>query len=243
MRIAISGTANSGKSTLLKNFLAVWDKYKTPEKTYREVIAEGGLAHSTETTTDTQWSILNFMVDEMQKHTKDSNVIYDRCPLDNLAYTLWAHGKGIEGFDKKFVDKCINITKESMRQIDIIFLLRYDPSIPIEEDGVRETNRDFIIEIDNIFAALYEQYRQNYDADIFYPLNDSPAVIELPTSIQGRVDMIAEYVTPEGDFYGEESSIFAPDKLDELEQLVRAQNEALKQEQAEKDLWKKFSIK
>jgi hypothetical protein len=74
-------------------------------------------------------------------------------------------------------------------------------------------------------------------------LNDSPAVIELPTSIQGRVDMIAEYVTPEGDFYGEESSIFAPDKLDELEQLVRAQNEALKQEQAEKDLWKKFGIK
>jgi len=65
--------------------------------------------------------------------------------------------KVIEGFDKKFVDKCITITKESMRHLDIIFLLRYDPSIPIEDDGVRDTNKEYIIEIDNIFGALYEQ--------------------------------------------------------------------------------------
>ena len=243
MRIAISGTACTGKTTLLKNFLAVWDKYTTSEKTYRDVIAENNLPHSSETNTETQWAILNFMVDEMQKSDKDSMVIYDRCPLDNLAYTLWAFGKGVEGFDKQFVDKCIAITKESMRHLDIIFLLRYDPSIPIEDDGVRDTNKEYISEIDNIFGALYEQYRQNYDADIFFPVDDSPALIELPTSIQGRIDTIAEYVTADGGFYSEESSIFAPEKLDELEALVKQQSAALQQEKDEKELWNKFGIK
>jgi len=243
MRIAISGTANCGKTTLLKNFLAVWDKYTTSEKTYRDVIVENNLLHSSETNTETQWAILNFMVDEMQKSDKDSMVIYDRCPLDNLAYTLWAFGKGIEGFDKQFVDKCIAITKESMRHLDFIFLLRYDPSIPIEDDGVRDTNKEYISEIDNIFGALYEQYRQNYDADIFFPVDDSPALIELPTSIQGRIDTIAEYVTADGGFYSEESSIFAPEKLDELEALVKQQSAALQQEKDEKELWNKFGIK
>ena len=40
MRIAFSGTGNSGKSTLLKSFLYTWKNYSTPEKTYRDVIKE-----------------------------------------------------------------------------------------------------------------------------------------------------------------------------------------------------------
>ena len=131
MRIAFSGTANTGKTTIINNFLAVWSQYKTPEKTYRDIIKEKNLPHSSSTTTDTQWNILNFMIDQLQSYDKKSKVVFDRCPLDNLAYTLWAYDKGIEGFDKKYVDKCITLTKESMRHLDIIFLLEYDDSIKI----------------------------------------------------------------------------------------------------------------
>ena len=122
MRIAFSGTANTGKTTLIKNFLTVWSKYTTPEKTYRDIIIEKSLPHSSSTTTSTQWDILNFMIDQLQSYDKKSKVVFDRCPLDSLVYTLWAHEKGIDGFDKKYVDKCITLTKESMRHLDIIFL-------------------------------------------------------------------------------------------------------------------------
>ena len=37
MRIAISGTACQGKSTLVKDFLDLWPSYSTPEKTYRDI--------------------------------------------------------------------------------------------------------------------------------------------------------------------------------------------------------------
>ncbi len=242
MRIAFSGTANTGKTTLINNFLAVWSQYNTPDKTYRDIISEKSLPHSSATTTETQWDILNFMIDQLQSYDKKSKIILDRCPLDNLAYTLWAHEKGIKGFDKKFVDKCITLTKESMRHLDIIFLLRHDPTIKVEEDGIRDTDITFIQEIDNIFKALFEQYKQNYEADIFFPKDDSPGIIELPTSPQRRIDIISEYITPTGDLYGDDHSLFNPEKLDELEALVRQQKAALEAEEKEKELFKKFGL-
>ena len=242
MRIAFSGTANTGKTTLIKNFLAVWSQYSTPEKTYRDVIKEKNLPHSSLTTTETQWEILNLMIDQLQSYDKKSKVVFDRCPLDNLAYTMWAHEKGIEGFDKEYVDKCITLTKESMRHIDIIFLLKYDDTIKIVDDGLRDVDIAFIKEVDNIFTALYEQYYQNPEADIFFPKHDSPGIIPLPTNPQRRIDIIAEYLDPQGDIYGDEHSLFNPEKLNEIEALVRQQKAALDQEQKEKELYKKFGL-
>jgi GTPase SAR1 family protein len=43
MKIAISGTANSGKTTLLKDFLNTWPNYVTPIKTYRDLLKERNL--------------------------------------------------------------------------------------------------------------------------------------------------------------------------------------------------------
>ena len=74
MRIAFSGTGNSGKSTLLKSFLYTWKNFSTPEKTYRDVIEEKNLDHSSKTTTNTQKEILNFMVDELQSNEKDKKI-------------------------------------------------------------------------------------------------------------------------------------------------------------------------
>lgn len=243
MRIAVSGTANTGKSTLVENILAVWPNYKTPSKTYRDLIKEKNLPHSSATSIDTQWDILNFMIDQLQNTTTKSNIVFDRCPLDNLAYTLWAHDKGIEGFTKEYVDKAVKLTKESMRHIDLILLLKYDPAIKIEEDDLRDTNIEYIKEIDDIFDALYLQYRINYDADVFFPKDDSPGIIVLPTGPKQRIEMLSEYITPEGDMYGDDASIFNPENLNELETLVRQQKAALEQEEAEKALFEKFSVK
>jgi cytidylate kinase len=55
MRIAISGTACQGKTTLLKDFLEQWESYKTTKKTYRDIIKENKLDHSSETNKKTQW--------------------------------------------------------------------------------------------------------------------------------------------------------------------------------------------
>tara|TARA_R110002110_G_scaffold179454_2_gene384923 strand:+ start:836 stop:1558 length:723 start_codon:yes stop_codon:yes gene_type:complete len=240
MRISFSGTGNSGKTTLVKSFLYTWDNYITPKKTYRDILIEEDLSHSSNTTTDTQEKILNFFIEQSQEHKKGAKVVYDRCSLDNIAYTMWCHEKGIEGFDKAYVTKQIALLKESLRFIDIIFLCRFDESQTVEDDGVRDTDVDYIKEVDNIFYSLYRQYNENPEADIFFPKGDSPCIIEMPHDGQQRIDLISEYITTEGEMYGEEVSIF--NDVDELERLVHQQKEALDLEDKEKELFKKFGI-
>jgi len=242
MRIAFSGAANTGKSTLLKSFLYTWKNYNTPEKTYRDVIKEKKLSHSSKSNTETQTAILDFMLDQVQGTDKEANVVYDRCPLDALAYTIWCHEKGVEGFDNKFVQNQITLVRESMRFLDIIFICKFNENMSVVDDGLRDANKDYIKEIDNIFESLFQQYFQNLHADIFFPKDDSPCLIKLPDDPQQRIDSIADYLTPEGDIWGEEHSVLNPEKLTELEKLVKQQLTAHEAEEAEKELFKKFGL-
>ena len=242
MRVAFSGTGNSGKTTLLRSFLYTWTGYTTPEKTYREVLQEKELPHSSELTTETQESILNFMVDDVQQASKDDKVVYDRCPLDAIAYSMWAHDKKVEGFTKEFVTKQINLMRESMRSIDIIFLCRFDPNQAIQDDGFRDTDKKFIVEVDNIFYSLFRQYTEHPEADIFFPKGDSPCIILLPDNGQERIDLISEYITVDGEMYGDENSLFSPENINQLEDLVKQQKNAYDDEEKEKELKKKFGL-
>ena len=242
MRIAFSGTDNSGKTTLLKSFIYTWDSYTTPEKTYRDIITEENLQHSSNTTTDTQEKILNFMIDQLQLNDKDAKIAYNRCPLDNIAYSMWCHDKGVKGFTKKFITKQIALMRESMKYLDIIFLCRFDSKQAIKDDGLRDTDVDFIKEVDNIFYSLYKQYAQNPEADIFFPTGDTPCLLPLPDDQQQRIDLIAEYIAPDGALIDDEESILDPNNLNELEGLIRDQKNALEEEEHQKELQRKFGL-
>ena len=243
MRIAFSGTANSGKSTLVKSFLYTWKDYKTPSKTYRDVLEEKGLEHSTKTTTETQTAVLDHLIDTIQGKTLKDKYVYDRCPLDAVAYTMWANGKGIDGFTDEFTEKQITMSREALRSLDIIFMTRFnEDTMKVEDDGTRDANLEFIKEMDNIFYSLYMQYMVHADADVFYPKGDSPCLILLPDAPQARIDLVQEYVTPEGTMYGEEESILNPDNIEQLETLVKAQADALDSEKAQEELMKQFGI-
>ena len=242
MRIAFSGTGNSGKSTLVKSFLYTWSNYRTPEKSYRDLIKEEGLSHSSKTTIDTQDKILNFMIDQVQNTTLSDKIIYDRCPLDNIAYSMWCHDKGVEGFTKDFVTEQIKLMRESMRSLDIIFLCRFDSSQKVVDDGLRDTNLNFIKEIDNIFYSLYRSHNDDPEGDIFFPKGDSPCLIELPNNPQARIDLVAEYVAPDGGMYGEEDSILNPENIGDLEKLVNLQKQAKNKEEEDQRLQQKFGL-
>ena len=112
----------------------------------------------------------------------------------------------------------------------------------VEDDGLRDANLEFIKEMDNIFYSLYMQYMVHADADVFYPKGDSPCLILLPDDPQARIDLVQEYVTPEGTMYGEEESILNPDNIEDLERLVAMQKDALDSEKKQEELMKQFGI-
>ncbi len=236
MRIAISGSANLGKTTLIKDFIQEWPNYTTPSYSYRDLIREKNLPHNKQVTKDGQWAILNSMIDE-QKHDKDSNIIYDRCPLDCLVHTLWAYEKGSSDIDDDFIAKVIPLVKKSYHYLDIIFftpICKYN-QINIEQKDQRETDEEYIKEIDNIFKGLNHQYQNNIQSNVFFDPTDCPAIIEVFGSREERIQYIRQYLNVDGGLIGEEDSVLNPDNLNDLYDILKSQQESLKQENMEKE--------
>ena len=217
MRIAISGTACQGKTTLIKDFIEQWPDYNTPEKTYRDIIKENNLDHSSNTNKKTQWDILNFQIEELNKYRRDDKVIFDRCPLDNLVYSIWAAEQKNNDIDESFINECIPLVRESFRNLDIIFftpITKVAP-VPVEEDGMRDTK--IISEIDNLFKAIHRDHEQN-PKTTFFVSDDKPAIIEVFGSRRERIEIIKLYLDGEGD-YVEPGNIIDEETLEEFEKL------------------------
>ena len=241
MRIAFSGAQNTGKSTLVKDFLTVWPQYKTLDTTYRQIIKEKGLTHSSKTTVETQALVRDWMCGELAKNKEGDTIVYDRCPLDNLVYTLWAFHRKYDGIDGKFVDESIDKMKESMRKLDIIFYIPADKcNFGVVNDAFRDTNLAYRKEIDQLFKMLISEYNENYDADVFFPKGDSPAIIELSGTREQRLLAISDYIDLDGKLHGEDKSIFSSEQLTLMETVLREQQEqkAVEDKEAEQNLIK-----
>ena len=246
MRIAIAGTANMGKSTLLKDFLTYFSSYEADTETYRKKIKDEDLPHSKETNKDTQWEILNHMIDRMQLYGKDDNVIFDRCPLDNLVYSLWSLEKNASDIDDDFISKCLPLVQESMKHLDIIFFLPISKfnKVPIENDGMRETDETYIKEIDAFFKVIQRHYDENPQSNPYFPREDMPAMIEIFGNPQERLEMIKLYIDDEGDLIGGTAEDMAnlltggggiDDASVAMEQLIKAQEDSDKTEKEVKE--------
>jgi GTPase SAR1 family protein len=204
MRIALIGAHSVGKSTLVEQFLKEWPMYKRPEKTYRDIIKEKNLNINMQGDKESQRAILNALVDEVQlaSTSDDKHIIFDRCPVDNIAYTLWHYAKDTEGFTSEFVMDCKDIAALSLKHIDLVFYVPARKEIPITPREGRETNETFREEIDNIFDSLVTSYEKNTGA--FFPSEDCPAVIRLEGPPDMRIPQIKLYIKDTGNCYGEE---------------------------------------
>jgi predicted ATPase len=222
MRIAVSGTAAQGKTTLINHFLRRWPMYKTSQKTYRDIIKENNLTHSSSTNAETQLLILDWMTKNLKENKNEKYFIYDRCPLDNLVYTLHANERNL--ISDEITAATIDIVKASLKDLDIIFWLKYDPSIKVVKDGLRDTDIQYIKEIDEIFAGLYEQYTDHLKNTPFYIAEDCPAIIPIEgLSIDDRVAWIGEFIDTRGDLIETKESVLDPKNLDMMEQMLKEQ--------------------
>jgi predicted ATPase len=225
MRIAISGASNSGKSTLINSFLRRWPMYATPMKSYRDILKEHNLDHSTKTNEETQLLILDSMMKVQEGFKSTDNIIFDRCTWDNLAYTLVANS--YEQVSDEVTAASISFVKESMKDIDIIFWLEYDSDIKVLDNGTRDTNTDYIKEVDGVFKQLYEHYSNDLETDIFYPKEDCPAIIPVEgKTVDDRIFYISQFIDDTGRLIEPDGSLFSEENLQILEQMLTDQTKA-----------------
>lgn len=217
MRIALIGAQNTGKSTLVKNFIEQWPMYKTPEKTYRDFIKEQNISINKNANKESQKAILNALIDEIQLacSTEHKNYIFDRCPIDNFVYSLWHYAKDTPDFTNEFILDSRHIASVCLKYLDVVFYVPVRKEIPIEEKENRETDLVYREEIDNIYDALVSSYEKNTQA--FFPTEDCPAVIRLEGPPDMWLPQMNLYIKADGTEYKEEDGSLISD-LTEFDQ-------------------------
>ena len=196
------GGACSGKTTLIQQFLKRWPQYTTSLKTYRDIIKEKNLSINKDGSKDNQSIILDSLIEEINLAKDIKDIVFDRCVVDNIVYSLWLYN------NNKVTDDFIVTSKykirEAVSKYDIIFYVPRDKDIAIVEKENRETDIQYINEIDNIYNAVVSSYERGLD--IFFPLENCPAVITLNTKPDTRCDMISLYLRADGSLYDEKDS-------------------------------------
>jgi len=226
MRIAISGTSNIGKQQFKKLLLKEFPSYTTPDTSYKDVIEaifQKSQNEERETSSvDIQWNILNYMIDTFQKYDRDSKVIFDGCTLDNILYSLYMMEKapGVSKIESKFIDNCVPIIQESMKYLDIVFLL---PVTKADKSERKFSKED--IEINNLYDALHKQYLQGTCR--FLPKDDQPAIIEVFGNDQQRLQMVKLYLDESGDVIHDKSisDLIDPAMMDLVESTEKMVDE------------------
>jgi predicted ATPase len=147
MRIAISGTHFSGKSTLVEALSEALPQYTIVEEPYHLLQEEGYEFAELPSIEDFELQ-LERSIESMEESA--ANVIFDRCPADILGYLL-SHADA-EAFDLK---EWLPRVQSAMRKLDlIVFLPLEEPDrivLPLSQDAayrlcVDEKLKEIILE-------------------------------------------------------------------------------------------------
>ena len=131
MRIAISGTHFSGKSTLVEALSEVLPHYTTVEEPYY-LLAEEGYEFAELPSLEDFEHTLERSIENLDESVQ--NVIFDRCPADILGYLL-THADA-EAFD---LEEWLPRVKIALRKLDLIVFLPIEKPdrivLPLSQDA------------------------------------------------------------------------------------------------------------
>jgi hypothetical protein len=162
LRIAVSGTHCSGKSTLIEAFLAVHPDFVHEPEPYVVMVEDYGAEFSLEPSIENFLRQLEFNVERIQLYSETDNVIFERSPVDFLGYILALKDLKRDDLDQTALVTTEDLVNSAMRSLDLIVFLPLDDAhklhLPQEEDPklrVRVDRR--LIELfDRCDAALLE---------------------------------------------------------------------------------------
>jgi len=153
MRISISGSHSTGKSTLiraLKEIPSIAERFVIKDEVLRD-IKKLGININEYGTDETQRLVMS----KFLEYSTIPNTILDRCALDGLVYTTYL-------YEKK------QVKKSTLKIAEAIFEnVRYDmyfyiaPEFDIVPDGVRSENFEFRDRVADLFEEYIDAYKLN----------------------------------------------------------------------------------
>jgi broad-specificity NMP kinase len=125
MRIAVSGTHGVGKSTLIDEFLRTHREFVHEPEPYTVMVEDFGEEFSEEPSVEDFRRQLEFNIERLRQHAPGEKVIYERCPIDFLAY--------IDALEPRSVEALLSQVAKAVQNLDLIVYL------PLEDDQTIES--------------------------------------------------------------------------------------------------------
>jgi len=121
----VSGTHGVGKSTLIEEFLREYPAYVHEPEPYAMLVEDYGEEFSAEPCVEDFLRQLEFNLERLGQHAADEKVIYERCPLDFLAYLAALQSNPSEALLER--------VSEAMQHLDLIVYLPLDDTADSDE--------------------------------------------------------------------------------------------------------------
>ena len=174
MRIAISGTHFSGKSTLVEALSEALPQYMIVEEPYH-LLEEEGYEFSEFPSLEDFELQLTRSIESLEESA--SKVIFDRCPADILGYLL-SHTDA-EAFD---LDVWLSRIHAAIRKLDlVVFLPIEEPDrivLPMSQDAAYRRR------VDKKLKEIILENSFDFEVD----------VLEVTGSLQARIERVLAYV-------------------------------------------------
>lgn len=186
MRIAVSGTHFIGKSTLIDDFVQRHPNYKSEIEPYYALENEKSMELSLEPSIDSLLEQLDYSIVQLNKYKHEENIIFDRCPVDFIAYTMCAlHEDEIDIHDSEISEHFADI-KSALNNLDLILFL---PIIKENSIEYTEENPAYRKLADKYFKKIYRD-----DVCDIFPRHNHPKIIEIYGDRQTRIKIVESYL-------------------------------------------------
>jgi hypothetical protein len=172
MRVAVSGSHSTGKSTLIAGFVERRPEYLYEPEAYEALADDIALTASEGPTPEGLQSLLEYTVSAVTRHAPGACVVFERSPVDYLAYAAASRRTWSSASATSFVTTHAPAVKASLRHLDLIVLLPVSDEGPVRSRAGEDTR--FRRRVDErLRRALIDD-----DYDLFGD-GDSPQVVEL----------------------------------------------------------------
>lgn len=195
MRIAVSGSHSLGKSTVVNDWISSHPEFAREEEPYRALSLHGPyeIRFRDESTRLHNGIQLFYNIGRVNFYAdRRSCVIFDRSPVDYLAYSQYTADQGTTDIDGSFVETMIPAVREALDRIDLLaFVPRSDEwPVSLENDGIRPVDEAYRDAVDDIFKQIYRHGRYG-----LFPRSGGPKLIELSGAPSLRIKQIEEAIS------------------------------------------------
>ncbi|MGD9592385.1 MAG: AAA family ATPase [Candidatus Berkiella sp.] len=186
MRIAVSGTHFIGKSTFIAEFVKKHPEYRSEVEAYYLLQDQKPMELSLEPSLDSLLEQLDCSIDQLNKSANQQNIIFDRSPVDYLAYAMHILEEDhISVHDSEISERFEDI-KAALNHLDLIVFMPISNENSIE---YTEENPEYRKAVDKCFKKIYRD-----DIWDIFPSYNHPKIIEMTGDRHNRIAKIQKFI-------------------------------------------------